>query len=76
MAKPPPSILVERYTLPQFPNEGSAKEEVHGMGRHRWTRYRGSSDLSMVRASSVWSPSVGGKHDSQPIMIKVFESVG
>ncbi len=30
----------------------------------------------MVRASSVGSPSVGGKHDSQPVMIKVLEAVG
>jgi hypothetical protein len=35
----------------------------------------GSSNLSMVRASSVESPTVGGKHYSQPIMIKVLESV-
>jgi hypothetical protein len=30
----------------------------------------------MVRASSVGSPAVGGKHDSQPTMIKVLEFVG
>ena len=30
----------------------------------------------MVRARSIGSPSIGGKHDSQPIVIKVFESVG
>jgi hypothetical protein len=39
-------------------------------------RFDGSSDLSMVRASSVGAAAVGGKHDSEPIVIKVFESVG
>jgi hypothetical protein len=36
----------------------------------------GSSELSMVGACLVGPSSVGGQHDSQPIMIKVFESVG
>jgi hypothetical protein len=36
----------------------------------------GSSELSMVRSSPVGSPSIGGKLDSQPIMIKILEPVG
>jgi hypothetical protein len=36
----------------------------------------GSSELSMVRAGSIGSPSIGGKHDPQPIMIKISEAVG
>jgi hypothetical protein len=36
----------------------------------------GSSDLSMGGWSSVWSPSVCCEHDPQPIVIKIFESVG
>ncbi len=36
----------------------------------------GSSDLSMVWVSSVGTPAVGSKHDPQPVMIKVSESVG
>ena len=30
----------------------------------------------MVRASSVGAAAVGGEHDSEPIVIKVFEAVG
>ena len=30
----------------------------------------------MVRASPVWPLSVCSEHDPQPIMIKIFESVG
>ena len=30
----------------------------------------------MVRAGSVGSSSIGGKHDPQPIMIKISEAVG
>jgi hypothetical protein len=37
---------------------------------------RGSSELGMVLTSSVGSPSVGGEHDPQSIVIKVFEAVG
>jgi hypothetical protein len=38
--------------------------------------FSGSSELGMVGACSVGSSSVGGEHDSQSIMIKVFEAVG
>ena len=38
--------------------------------------FEGSSELSMVRAGSVGSPSISGKHDPQPIMIKISEAVG
>ena len=48
---------------------------VDKKGNQRGT-FVGSSELSMVGACSIWSPSVGGQHDSQPIVIKVFESVG
>jgi hypothetical protein len=34
----------------------------------------GSSYLSLVWASSVRPPAVGGKHDSQPMIIKVFQA--
>jgi hypothetical protein len=30
----------------------------------------------MVWVSSIGTPSVGSKHDPQPVMIKVFEAVG
>jgi hypothetical protein len=36
----------------------------------------GSSELSMVRSRSVGSSPVGGEHDPQSIVIKVFEAVG
>jgi hypothetical protein len=49
---------------------------IEEVGITRKPRYYGSSELSMVRGSSVWSPSIVGKHDSQPVVIKVCESVG
>jgi hypothetical protein len=36
----------------------------------------GSSELSMARAGPVRPLSVCSEHDAQPIMIKIFESVG
>jgi hypothetical protein len=36
----------------------------------------GSSELSMVRSNPVRPLSVCSEHDPQPIMIKIFESVG
>jgi hypothetical protein len=48
--------------------QGCAATFKHGFG--------GSSELSMVRAGSVGSSSIGGKHDPQPIMIKISEAVG
>jgi hypothetical protein len=38
--------------------------------------FEGSSELSMVRSRSVGSSPVGGEHDPQSIVIKVFEAVG
>jgi hypothetical protein len=36
----------------------------------------GSSDLSMGWPISVRSSTVGGEHDSESVVIKVFEAVG
>ena len=36
----------------------------------------GSSDLSMVRSSTVWPLSVGCEHDAESVVLEVFEAVG
>ena len=38
--------------------------------------YFGSSDLSMGGSLAVGPSSVGGEHYPEPVMVKVFESVG
>jgi hypothetical protein len=68
-------LLGIAYGLRKGPQTNQPADRIHCRMVSRST-FSGSSELSMVGACLVGPSSVGGQHDSQPIMIKVFESVG
>jgi hypothetical protein len=74
-----PSSTAELITTLENPHAFELEEELRRRaeaGDEAAARsLTGSSDLSMVRSSPVWSLSVGCEHDAESVVLEVFEAV-